>query len=598
MQMNASSIVNQKAEWEKLGVKLPAFDHDAMTAKTKEHPVWVHFGAGNIFRGFIAALQQRLLNEGLQDRGIIAADTFDYDIIDKIYTPFDNLTMMVTLNPDGSTSREIIGSVAEGLRADSSDAAMMARFKEIFTDPGLQMISFTITEKGYALYRPDGSLMPVVQADIDEGPAHARHAMSMVAALLFERFQAGAAPLAVVSMDNCSHNGEKLQSSVMTVAKAWAEKGYVGQDFIAYLEDESKIAFPWSMIDKITPRPHKIVEEQLVKDNIEDMEPIVTSKNTFIAAFVNAERPQYLVVEDKFPNGRPPLEKAGVYMTDRDTVNKTERMKVTTCLNPLHTAMSVYGCMLGYTLICDEMKDADIVALIKRLGYVEGLPVVVNPGILEPKAFIDEVVEQRLPNPFMPDAPQRIATDTSQKVGIRFGETIKSYVAEGRDLNTLVSIPLAIAGWLRYLLAVDDNGNAFEVSADPLKDDLQAKLATIKFGAPDSCTDQLDSILHRRNMKFYEDKLDMGYQKYRAIKEAYPGMPENDAAMLSVVEHCYPYLMQDTVRRAKMEAFLQECDPAAAKLLCTSSQRKYQLLRCSRRLYAKLFLLKNGPAAK
>ena len=107
-----------------------------------------------------------------------------------------------------------------------------------------------------------------------------------------------------------------------------------------------------------------------------------------------------------------------------------------------------------------------------------------------------------------------------------------------------------------------------------------------------------DSILHRRNMKFYEDKLDMGYQKYRAIKEAYPGMPENDAAMLSVVEHCYPYLMQDTVRRAKMEAFLQECDPAAAKLLCTSSQRKYQLLRCSRRLYAKLFLLKNGPAAK
>ena len=495
MKMNAASIKNQKAEWEALGVKLPAFDHEAMTAKTKEHPVWVHFGAGNIFRGFIAALQQRLLNEGLQDRGIIAADTFDYDIIDKIYTPFDNLTMMVTLNPDGSTSREIIGSVAEGLRADSSDAGMMARFKEIFTDPGLQMISFTITEKGYALYRPDGSLMPVVQADIDEGPAHARHAMSMVAALLFERFQAGAAPLAVVSMDNCSHNGEKLQSSVMTVAKAWAEKGYVGQDFIAYLEDESKIAFPWSMIDKITPRPHKIVEEQLVKDNIEDMEPIVTSKNTFIAAFVNAERPQYLVVEDKFPNGRPPLEKAGVYMTDRDTVNKTERMKVTTCLNPLHTAMSVYGCMLGYDLICAEMKDEDIVALIKRLGYVEGLPVVVDPKILDPKAFIDEVIEQRLPNPFMPDMPQRIATDTSQKVGIRFGETIKSYVAEGRDLNSLVSIPLAIAGWLRYLLAIDDNGNAFEVSADPLKDELQAKLSGIEFGKPETVTDQLDGIL-------------------------------------------------------------------------------------------------------
>ena len=225
------------------------------------------------------------------------------------------------------------------------------------------------------------------------------------------------------------------------------------------------------------------------------MTPIVTSKNTFIAAFVNAERPQYLVVEDKFPNGRPALEKAGVYMTDRETVNKTERMKVTTCLNPLHTAMSVYGCMLGYDLICAEMKDEDIVALIKRLGYVEGLPVVVDPKILDPKAFIDEVIEQRLPNPFMPDMPQRIATDTSQKVGIRFGETIKSYVAEGRDLNSLVSIPLAIAGWLRYPLAIDDNGNAFEVSADPLKDELQAKLSGIEFGKPETVTDQLDGIL-------------------------------------------------------------------------------------------------------
>ena len=262
-----------------------------------------------------------------------------------------------------------------------------------------------------------------------------------------------------------------------------------------YTKGESKITFPWSMIDKITPRPHKMVEESLEKDGIEGMTPIVTSKNTFIAAFVNAERPQYLVVEDKFPNGRPALEKAGVYMTDRETVNKTERMKVTTCLNPLHTAMSVYGCMLGYDLICAEMKDEDIVALIKRLGYVEGLPVVVDPKILAPKAFIDEVIEQRLPNPFMPDTPQRIATDTSQKVGIRFGETIKSYIAEGRDLNSLVSIPLAIAGWLRYLLAIDDNGNAFEVSADPLKDDLQAKLAGIEFGKPETVTDQLDGIL-------------------------------------------------------------------------------------------------------
>ena len=182
-------------------------------------------------------------------------------------------------------------------------------------------------------------------------------------------------------------------------------------------------------------------------------------------------------------------------MTTRETVNNTEKMKVTTCLNPLHTAMSMYGCLLGYTLICEEMKDEDIVRLVRRLGYVEGLPVVVDPKILNPKAFIDEVVNERLPNVFMPDDPRRIATDTSQKVGIRFGETIKSYVATGRDLGSLVSIPLAIAGWMRYLLAVNDKGEPIEVSADPLKDELQSKLAGIVWNDPSSYSGQLMPIL-------------------------------------------------------------------------------------------------------
>ena len=273
------------------------------------------------------------------------------------------------------------------------------------------------------------------------------------------------------------------------------KNGFAPQGFADYLSDPAKVSFPWSMIDKITPRPAKSVEESLAADGIADMAPIVTSKNTFIAPFVNAERPQYLVIEDSFPNGRPALEKAGVYLTDRETVNNTERMKVTTCLNPLHTAMSVYGCMLGYTLICEEMKDADLVNLVRTLGYQEGLPVVVDPKILSPKAFIDEVVGERLPNPFMPDAPQRIATDTSQKVGIRFGETIKSYLAQGKDVSELNAIPLALAGWLRYLLGVDDNLQPMEVSADPMKEELTQALSGIEAGKPDSYNGQLKPIL-------------------------------------------------------------------------------------------------------
>jgi fructuronate reductase len=293
--------------------------------------------------------------------------------------------------------------------------------------------------------------------------------MGVLTALLHRRYKAGARPIACVSMDNCSHNGEKLKAGVLAFAGAWAKEGHVEAGFIDYLNDPAKVSFPWSMIDKITPRPAESVRAMLEGDGIEGMEPIVTDKGTYTAAFVNAERPQYLVIEDDFPNGRLPLEKAGAYLTDRETVNRVERMKVTTCLNPLHTAMSVYGCLLGYTLIADEMKDADIVWLVKRLGYAEGLPVVTNPGIIEPKAFIDEVVNERLPNPFMPDDPRRIATDTSQKVGIRFGETVKGYIENGLDLGDLVALPLAIAGWFRYLLGD-------EVSPDPRREELQAKL--------------------------------------------------------------------------------------------------------------------------
>ena len=487
--------LQDRSGWEKAGVRLPSYDVEEMRKKTDEKPLWVHFGAGNIFRAFIAVLQQRLLDAGLSDRGIIAADTFDVDNIRMIYGGYDNLTMSVTLNADATIDKEIVASVSEAVVAQPGEKTDYERLLRAFAAPSLQMISFTITEKGYALRQIDGSYLKVVAEDLANGPEKARHAMTIVTALLYHRYQQEKAPLAVVSMDNCSHNGEKLQGSILEVARAWQQNGFVPKDFVNWLNDETQVSFPWSMIDKITPRPAPEVQRMLEEAGIEDMAPLETPRGTFVAPFVNAEKAQYLVVEDKFPNGRPPLERAGVYFTDRDTVNKTERMKVTTCLNPLHTALAVYGCLLGYTLIRDEMKDEDLVRLIRRLGYQEGLPVVTDPGILSPKAFIDEVVEERLPNPFMPDAPQRIATDTSQKVGIRFGETIKSYLAENRSMDQLVALPLAIAGWLRYLLGVDDMGHAMPLSGDPLLEELRGMLSGIELGKQETCGDKLRPIL-------------------------------------------------------------------------------------------------------
>ncbi len=501
MKLNNEGLKYTK-EWEALGYDLPKFNRDEMTEKTKKAPVWIHFGAGNIFRAFQANVVQNLLNEGILDRGLTVCEGYDYEIIDKMYTPHDSLSILATFMASGKIKKTIIGSIAESLTLDSDNKASYDRLKKIFESDSLQMASFTITEKGYSLVNGKGEILPGVAVDLEKGPEKPESYLGKVVSLLYTRFLAGEKPIAFVSMDNCSHNGDKLYASVNAFAKEWENKGLVKQGFSAYINDDTKVSFPWSMIDKITPRPDKSVEAILSEDSIEDAAPIVTSKNTYVAPFVNAEECEYLVIEDKFPNGRPELEKGGIMFTDRETVDKVEKMKVCTCLNPLHTSLAVFGCLLGYTLISKEMQNPVLNKMVRTIGYTEGLPVVVNPGIMSPRQFIDDVVEKRIPNPFMPDAPQRIATDTSQKLPIRFGETIKAY-AKSKDLSVsdLKLIPLVYAGWIRYLMAIDDNGKKFELSSDPMLPEVCPLVADIKLGDGKEALAKIEPIL--RNSKIW-----------------------------------------------------------------------------------------------
>ena len=500
------------AAWEQKGYELPKFDIKALREKTAKAPTWVHFGGGNIFRAFPAAILNDALNTGQYDRGVIVAETFDFEVIDKAYIPYNNLSLLVSLQSDGNIGKKVIASVTEALKADPQFEDWN-RLVEIFRNPSLQMISFTITEKGYTFNEADlaRGLKPVF-------------AMGKVCALLYERYEAGTLPLTVQSMDNCSHNGDKVKAGVMAYAERWVKDGLVPQGFLDYLKDETKITFPWSMIDKITPRPHEKVKELLAKDGFEDNNYIETEKHTFTAPFVNAEEVQYLVIEDNYTNGRPPLDLGGALYTNRETVDKVETMKVTTCLNPLHTAMSIYGCMLGYTLISAEMADEDLRPFVQKIGYMEAMPVVVDPGVLNPYEFIGAVINRRLPNPFMPDAPQRIAMDTSQKLPIRFGETIKKYVARGLDMSNLVLIPLTLAGYARYLKGIKDDGTPFEPSPDPMLAELQAIVAPLEIGKKDqdwSCLRQLYSRADVFGIDLYTTSL--GEQIEGMVKELYAG---------------------------------------------------------------------------
>ena len=496
MKLTLSGIHTDRAAFEAAGYRLPSFDYETVKKNTHERPVWIHFGAGNIFRAFQANVMQLLLNEGIVDTGLIAAEGYDYEIIERSIRPHDNLSILATLKSDNTVEKTVVGSIMESLILDSSNEEEYSRLKEIFSAPSLQMASFTITEKGYAVTDAKGNILPFIAADFEKGPLCPDSYLGKVVSLLYHRYTNGALPIAMVSMDNCSHNGDKLQAAVVAFADAWCKKGLTEKGFLNYVQDHSKVSFPWSMIDKITPRPDAKVEKMLTDDGILELDAVITSKNTYIAPFVNAEECEYLVIEDAFPNGRPSLEKGGIIFTDRETVDKVEKMKVCTCLNPLHTALAIYGCLLGYTLISEEMKDPLLKKMAEIIGYREGLPVVTDPGILNPREFIDQVINVRIPNPFMPDTPQRIATDTSQKLAIRFGETIKAYEKSPvLDTADLKLIPLVFAGWLRYLMCIDDKGNPFTPSSDPLLETAGAYVKGYELSDAPKDLSELDKLL-------------------------------------------------------------------------------------------------------
>ncbi|MGN0909607.1 MAG: mannitol dehydrogenase family protein [Succinivibrio sp.] len=495
MELTLASLKKDRAAFEKAGIALPRYDAASLMESTPRHPSWVHMGAGNIFHGFIASIAQDLLNKGLMKSGILAVSAYDGEAIRRVGAPHDHLKLNVTLLPDGSKELEVLASVPCEYLLNGTAPSDMAAVRGFFREKSLQMMSFTITEKGYALRDMRGDLLPQVQEDLKAGPEKCRSAMALATALLLERYRAGGYPIALVSMDNCSHNGSKLKAAVEEIARAWAGAGFADQGFVSYIGDPLRVSFPWTMIDKITPRPDPQVARELAAIGLEGMEPLKTARGSFIAPFVNAEKPGYLVIEDSFPAGRPPLEKAGVLFTDAKGVDLCERMKVTVCLNPLHTALAVYGCLLGYKKISDEMDDPLLAALVRRLGCVEGLKVVDDPKIISPEAFLNEVLTQRLVNRCLPDTPQRIATDTSMKVPVRFGETLKNYQKRGLDASGLVALPLARAGWLRYLMGVGDDGRPMELSDDPQIPALKEKMQGIVFGKPETVGSKLEGIL-------------------------------------------------------------------------------------------------------
>ena len=125
-----------------------------------------------------------------------------------------------------------------------------------------------------------------------------------------------------------------------------------------------------------------------------------------------------------------------------------------------------------------------------------------DPGILSPKDFADELFQIRFVNEYLLDTNLRIVTDESQGLGVRFGETIKAYTAKYGSAERLTAIPLGIAGWFRYMLGIDDQGNSYTLAPDPMAEELTRAFQDIVIGKPETFKDQLKPILSNEKIFF------------------------------------------------------------------------------------------------
>ncbi len=145
----------------------------------RKQPVWIHVGGGNLYRAFHAAIAQDLIDAGELSRGVVVMETFRPFTVDELYKPYDDDILQVIMNPDGSLSERVLASTADALFANVERPEDWARAKAYFESPELQLVTVTITEKGYALRTADGSFSAQAESDFASGPAAPKTTMAL-----------------------------------------------------------------------------------------------------------------------------------------------------------------------------------------------------------------------------------------------------------------------------------------------------------------------------------------------------------------------------------------------------------------------------------
>lgn len=406
----------------------------------------VHLGTGAFHRAHQAVYFDELLTRG--ERGwMIQGSSLRSPAVAEQMNPQDGLFVTAIRDSEGETHR-VIGAIRDVIVAPDDPRRLVAAL----ADPGVALVTLTVTEKGYCLDPSTGTLklndagIAADIADIDTPQT----APGFIVAGLKARRDANITPFTVLSCDNLPDNGKRTRSAVLALAR---EVDAALADWI-----ENEVAFPSSMVDRIVPATTP-----------NDIEAFAAASGVTDEALVKTEPFSQWVVEDLFCNRRPPLEAVGVQMTD--DVAGWEKAKLR-LLNGAHSALAYLGGLAGHEFVHQAMAAPGFAPFIETLWNEAEATLKPLDGF-DPAAYRTELVARFL-NSALHHRTHQIAMDGSQKLPQRWMGTVRDYRSERNE--PLKALPLALAGWIRWQDGEDDNGSRFEVD-DPLADRIQAVLA-------------------------------------------------------------------------------------------------------------------------
>jgi len=431
-------------------VGTPTYDRSQLTAGI------VHVGVGGFHRAHQAFYLNRLLEANAVENsawaihgvGLREADRNMGDVLGRQ----DGLYTVIVKHPDGNTEARVIGSIVDYTLAANEPGRVI----NLMAAPSTKIVSLTITEGGYNFHPATGAFNfdhPDIQWELKR-PGQARTIFGFLTAALRERRKVGERPFTVLSCDNILHNGDVARKMLL------AFTGRQDPELAEWIE--RKVSFPNSMVDRITPvtQPEDIA---LLADTygLTDRWP------------VTCEPFLQWVVEDKFCNGRPPLEVVGVQFVP--DVTPYEKMKLR-LLNAGHSVLGIPGALHGHPTIDACTADQVFAGFLRAFLDEEATPALdAVPGI-DLDAYKSSLLE-RFANPAIRDGVSRICAESSAKLPVFLLPTLRENLARGGSIRLAT---LTLAAWCRYHdTRMNEAGQPLEI-IDALSESLHRAAARTK----------------------------------------------------------------------------------------------------------------------